>query len=116
MGEPGCRELVPGDMNAVREDYEKALAARQAIEDRILEGKTLNGLGSVHWRLGEYEKAMAYYDRGRDVPAGNGDMGGVGISLTYKGTVTTRPAASSTPKDAMKKRTRYSKSTGVRNK
>jgi tetratricopeptide (TPR) repeat protein len=56
-GSLGVVAWYQGDFETVAFYYERALAARREIEDRILEGKTLNGLGSVNLQLGNFDLA-----------------------------------------------------------
>ncbi|HXV12648.1 MAG TPA: tetratricopeptide repeat protein, partial [Candidatus Krumholzibacteria bacterium] len=53
-GTRGLTNFSTGVWDVVIQDYEKALAARRAVEDRILEGRTLNGLGSAYQQRGDY--------------------------------------------------------------
>jgi CHAT domain-containing protein/Tfp pilus assembly protein PilF len=74
-----------GDFEAVARHYERALEARRAIEDRILEGKTLNGLGSVNYELGNLDAALGYYRQAISLRQKTGDSEGLATSLTYLG-------------------------------
>jgi CHAT domain-containing protein len=84
-GSLGVVHWSRGDMNAVRESYDKALVARRGIEDAILEGRILNGLGSTNLRTGDYEAAVRYYREAVDLRRRSGDIGGLCTSLTYLG-------------------------------
>ncbi len=86
-GTLGVFEWARGDMQAVRAAYEKAIVARRAVEDRLLQGRTLNGLGSVAMQLGEYETAGDFYGQAKEMRRAIGDMGGLGTTLTYLGNV-----------------------------
>ncbi len=86
-GSLGVVDWYRGDNDAVVENYTKALAERRAIEDRILEGKTLNGLGSINFRKGDYEQAAHYFGEAAALRRETGDFGGLGISLTYRANV-----------------------------
>ena len=86
-GTTGLTRWGSGDWVAVTADYEKALAARRAVEDRILEGRTLNGLGSTHQQMGDYAKSIDYYRQAIDLRRKTGDLSGLGTSLTYLGHV-----------------------------
>jgi CHAT domain-containing protein/Tfp pilus assembly protein PilF len=84
-GSLGVTCWYQGDFEAVREHYERALEERRAIEDRILEGRTLNGLGSVNYQLGNLDLARDYYRQAIDLRRSTGDLGGLATSLTYLG-------------------------------
>ncbi len=84
-GSLGVVHWYRGDMGAVRESYDKALAARRAVEDAILEGKTLNGLGSTNLRTGDYDAAVDYYRQAVALRRRTGDISGLCTSLTYLG-------------------------------
>jgi len=60
-GSLGVAYWYLGDMDGARTQYEQALVARRLVEDRILEGKTLNSLGSVNLNLGNAEVAEDFY-------------------------------------------------------
>jgi CHAT domain-containing protein/Tfp pilus assembly protein PilF len=84
-GSLGIAYWYKGDFRAVAEQYDKALTARRAIEDRILEGRTLNGLGSVNYQLGNLDVALGYYRQAIDLRRQTGDIDGLATSLTYLG-------------------------------
>ncbi len=86
-GTSGLTRWSTGDWTAIAADYEKALAERRAVDDRILQGRTLNGLGSVNQNVGDSEKAIDYYRQAIDIRRETGDLPGVGTSLTYLGHV-----------------------------
>lgn len=86
-GTQGVVQWGAGNMDAVFEAYGKALEARRGIEDRILEGRTLNGLGSAHYMSGDLAKAGEYYDAAIDLRRRTGDLAALGTSLTYRGNV-----------------------------
>ncbi len=86
-GTRGLTNFSGGDWDVVIGDYEKALAARRAVEDRILEGRTLNGLGSAYQKKGAYDKSVEYYQQAIDLRTKTGDLTGLGTSLTYLGHV-----------------------------
>jgi len=87
------RALGARDMDAVLASYEKALAARRAIEDRILEGRTLNGLGSANFQKGRYETAADFYRQAVDLRRRTGDVGGSAHRLPISATLTYRRKA-----------------------
>lgn len=86
-GTMGVTHWNTGDWNVVIADYEQALAARRAVEDHILEGKTLNGLGTAWQQKGEWAKAADYYRQAIDLRQKTGDLTGLGTSITYLGHV-----------------------------
>jgi CHAT domain-containing protein/Tfp pilus assembly protein PilF len=86
-GTMGVTHWSAGKWDVVIADYEQALAARRAVEDRILEGRTLNGLGSAWQQKGEWEKAGDYYRQAIDLRRKTGDNTGLGTSITYLGHV-----------------------------
>ncbi|HEX5132392.1 MAG TPA: CHAT domain-containing tetratricopeptide repeat protein, partial [Candidatus Krumholzibacteria bacterium] len=86
-GSAGLTRWGTGDWDAVAADYGRALDARRAVEDRILEGRTLNGLGSAHQQKGDYDQALDYYRQAVELRRRTGDLGGLGTSLTYTGHV-----------------------------
>jgi CHAT domain-containing protein/Tfp pilus assembly protein PilF len=84
-GTLGVTYWAKGDFEDVAVQYEKALAARRAIEDRILEGRTLNGLGSANYQLGNLDLALDYYRQAIELRRATGDTDGLATSLTYLG-------------------------------
>ena len=82
-GSLGVTYWATADFESVAVAYERALAARRALEDRILEGKTLNGLGSVNYELGNLELSASYYREAIDLRRKTGDVEGLATSLTY---------------------------------
>ncbi|MEJ2722095.1 MAG: tetratricopeptide repeat protein, partial [bacterium] len=86
-GTLGIAYWYAGDFEGVMHQYDNALAARRAIEDRIYEGKTLNGLGSANYQLGDFEAARDYYEQAVDLRTRTGDIDGLATSLTYLGNV-----------------------------
>lgn len=86
-GTMGVTHWSTGDWDVVIKDYEAALAARRAVEDHILEGRTLNGLGSAYQQKGDWGRATDYYHQAIDVRQRTGDLTGLGTSLTFLGHV-----------------------------
>lgn len=84
-GSLGVVYWYAGDFDAVMENYSQALAARRAIENRILEGRTLNGLGTANFVLERFGIAVEYYLQAIDLRTKTGDIGGLGTSYTYLG-------------------------------
>ncbi len=84
-GTMGVTHFAVQDWDAVTKDYERALTARRAVEDRILEGRTLNGLGSVHLQRGDYAKSIEYYEQAVALRAKTGDLPGLGTSYNFLG-------------------------------
>jgi CHAT domain-containing protein/Tfp pilus assembly protein PilF len=89
-GSLGVAHWGTGDYDLVLADYEKALEARRAVEDRILEGRTLNGLGSTYLEKGELEKSADCYRQAVELRRRTADAVGLGTSLTYLGNVLQR--------------------------
>jgi CHAT domain-containing protein/Tfp pilus assembly protein PilF len=83
LGTQGVAHWYAGDWAAVESAYERALEARRAIDDHILEGRTLNGLGSVHFQQSEYEQALRWYRQAIELRERTGDRVGLATSLTY---------------------------------
>ncbi len=84
-GSLGVVHWYRADFEAVMANYELALEARRGIDDRILEGKTLNGLGSANLRTGNYDTSIEFYTQAIDLRRRTGDVAGLGTSLTYLG-------------------------------
>ncbi len=84
-GSLGVVHWYRGDMDAVKQSYEKALTARRAIENSILEGKTLCGLGSSNFMTGDYDSAIDYFKQAIVVCRNTGDGAWLGTSLNYLG-------------------------------
>ena len=89
-GTRGLTHSVAGEWNEVLADYEKALPARRAVEDRILEGRTLNGIGSAYQQLGDFPKSIEYYHQAIALREKTGDLAALGTSLTFLGHVYNR--------------------------
>jgi tetratricopeptide (TPR) repeat protein len=86
-GSLGVSVWYTGDMEAVGEAYARALDARERLGDPVLIGRTLNGLGSVNLRQGNYGDALGFYRRARDVRERLDDPLELGATLTYIGHV-----------------------------
>lgn len=86
-GSQGVAHWYRGDWEAVERSYALALAARREIEDRILEGRTLNGQGSARLQQGDLEGALAGYQRAIALRQRTGDRVGLATSLNYAGNV-----------------------------
>jgi CHAT domain-containing protein/Tfp pilus assembly protein PilF len=86
-GSLGVSIWYTGDMEAVGEAYARALAARERLGDPVLIGRTLNGLGSVSLRLGNYREALGYYRRARAVRETLDNPVDLGATVTYIGHV-----------------------------
>ena len=80
LGTVGLTRFATGKWDEVIADYEKALVARRAVEDRILEGRTLNGLGTAWQQKAEWSKAADYYQQAVAVRTRTGDLTGLGTS------------------------------------
>jgi len=86
-GTMGVTHWTTGKWDVVIADYEQALTARRAVEDRLLEGKTLNSLGTAWMQKGEWSKAADYFRQAIDLRQKTGDLTGLGTSITYLGHV-----------------------------
>jgi len=84
-GTLGVTHYAAADWDNVIKDYDAALIARRAVEDRILEGRTLNGLGSAYQQRGDYAKSIEYYQQAIALREKTGDLGGLATSITYLG-------------------------------
>ncbi len=84
-GTRGLTQFATADWDAVIKSYDEALVARRAVEDRILEGRTLNGLGSAYQQRGDYTKSIEYYQQAIALREKTGDLGGLATSITYLG-------------------------------
>ena len=82
-GSLGVVHWARQDWAAVRRHYERALELRRAIDDKILEGRTLNGLGSLELTTGDLHRALAWYEQAIALRRGTGDLAGLGTSLSY---------------------------------
>ncbi|MCZ6766470.1 MAG: tetratricopeptide repeat protein, partial [bacterium] len=82
-GSLGVAHWFLGDMEGAREQYTQALVARRLVEDRLLEGKTLNVLGSVNLNLGNFDEAESFYTQAVDLRTKTGDD--LATSMTYLG-------------------------------
>jgi CHAT domain-containing protein len=89
-GRIGAAHWYLGDAAGVQAGYEEALRRRREVQDRMLEGATLNGLGSFNYRLvGDLEAALDWYDQAVTLRRAIGDTAGLATSLTYKANVQT---------------------------
>jgi len=84
-GSVGVTQWYRGDWQAVVKAYTAALAARRAVDDRILVGRTLNGLGSVWQKRHDYDRSASFYLKAISVRKQCGDLAGLAKSLTYLG-------------------------------
>src|SRR4029079_18076314 len=87
LGTVGLTRFATGKWDEVIADYDKALLARRAVEERILEGRTLNGLGTAWQQKAEWSKAADYYQQAVAVRTRTGDLTGLRTSITYLGHV-----------------------------
>ena len=89
-GSLGVVHWTAGAIDSAAASYDRALTARRAIEDRILEGRTLNGLGSASFQNGDFRKAAELYLQAAELRRRTGDLGGLATSLTYLGNAYTQ--------------------------
>ena len=52
-----------GMFQQAKEIGEKCLVEFADIDEKLKMAKTYNNLGLVYWKLGEYQKAIEYYDK-----------------------------------------------------
>jgi tetratricopeptide (TPR) repeat protein len=76
-----------GDLDCVEEAYGKALAARRRLGDPLLIGRTLNGMGSLHFRRGDYDSALVYYEDARRIRETLDRPVDLAVTLTFLGHV-----------------------------
>jgi tetratricopeptide (TPR) repeat protein len=62
-----------------------ALAAARQLEDRVAEGRHLDGLGSAYYSLGDYRKAIEHHETALDISRETVDRAGEGVSLAHLG-------------------------------
>jgi predicted ATPase len=74
-------ELAVGALPAARENLERSLAERRALDDRRGVGLALSGLGLVEILSGEYEEAERHLAESRDLFRRAGDRWGLAASL-----------------------------------
>ena len=76
-----------GDLDCVEDAYTRALAKRRELADSLLIGRTLNGIGSLHFRRGDYDSALVYYQEARAVRERLGRKADLGTTIAYIGNV-----------------------------
>jgi len=76
-----------GDLDCVLDAYRRALVTRRQLGDSLLIGRTLNGLGSVHFKRGDYDSALVYYREAKAVRERLGRPADLGTTLAYIGNV-----------------------------
>lgn len=88
----GLRQLQSSQFRAALQSWEQALAIYREIENRFLEGRTLNNLAVAHNRLGQYEQAISLLEqqliiaRELNDRSGEGDaLGNLGAAYYYLG-------------------------------
>jgi CHAT domain-containing protein len=87
-GRMGAAHWYRGDVDGVAASYAEALRRRREVEDRMMEGATLNGLGTLHYGLlGENDVALDWYGQAIELRRAIGDQAGLARSLTYKANV-----------------------------
>ena len=87
-GRMGVAHWYRGDVEGVQDAYAEALRRRRAVGDRMLEGATLNGTGSLHSQLlADLDGALDWYGQAIDLRRTIGDLAGLATSLTYKANV-----------------------------
>ena len=87
-GRMGVAKWYLGDAAGVEAAYTEALRRRRAVQNRILEGATLNGLGSTCYLMkGDLGCAINWYEQAIALRRATGDQSGLGTSLTYAANV-----------------------------
>ena len=76
-----------GDFDCVAAAYQNALVKRKALGDSLLIGRTLNGLGSLHFQRGNYDSALVYYRDAKSIRERLGRQADLGTTLAYIGNV-----------------------------
>jgi len=102
-GSLGVVHYYARDFVAAETDYQHALEARRGIEDRLLEGNTLNALGTTNFQLERYGIAADYFRQAVDLRTETGDLRGLGSSLTYLGNTYLRLGRQVDARDAYEK-------------
>lgn len=88
QGRIGATCWYLGDAEGVRVAYTEALERRRAVQDRVLESATLNGLGSLHFQLlGDLAGALDWYTQAIELRRALGETARLGTSLTYAANV-----------------------------
>lgn len=75
------------DFDCVADAYRRALTKRKALGDSLLIGRTLNGLGSLHFQRAQYDSALVFYEQARAVRERLGRPADLGTTLAYIGNV-----------------------------
>lgn len=75
------------DFNTSLFYYGKALIKREKVDDKALIGNTLNSLGSVNYYLGNYPRAISFFEQAETIRSEIGDTSGQRTTRRYKATV-----------------------------
>jgi tetratricopeptide (TPR) repeat protein len=87
-GRMGAAHWYLGDIESVEASYTEALRRRREVQDRMMEGATLNGMGTLqYWLIGDLEAALDWYGQAIELRRSIGDQSGLATSLTYKANV-----------------------------
>lgn len=72
---------IKGDFTESIDNFEKALAIRESINDKLGISKTLGNLGTVYWNLGDFPKSMGFHLRSLKLKEELGNKQGIANSL-----------------------------------
>ncbi len=83
--EVGVKQLEDGYYQQALTTFEQALVITKAINDKILQGRTLNNIGYAYEGLGQYSKALDTYQQALEIRQSIYDQAGVGVTLNNIG-------------------------------
>jgi CHAT domain-containing protein/Flp pilus assembly protein TadD len=83
--EVGVKQLEDGYYQQALTTFEQALVITKAIDDKILQGRTLNNIGYAYEGLGQYSKALDTYQQALAIRQSINDQAGVGVTLNNIG-------------------------------
>lgn len=63
LQQQGLDQFHTGQSHEALQTFQRVLALRQALEDPVGEGETLNHIGFAYRRLGQYDQALAWHQR-----------------------------------------------------
>jgi len=77
----GTKCAMSGDFMGAIENFEKALAIRELINDKLGIAKTLGNLGTSYWNLGDFPKSLDFHLRSLKIKEEIGNKQGIASSL-----------------------------------